>query len=177
MPVSEIRTERLQLVPFDPAAIRRLIEGDRPEAERVLGRILPDEFPNSDELEGFLPIQLHRMEQSPRRRAWMARLTVSRPDGVVGHCGFHGPPEMIGRAEIGYTVFEPFRGRGFAKEAAGALVRWAFEQGEKKVFATVSPNNAPSLAVVRALGFQQTGTQQDEVDGLELVFTIDAPGC
>jgi ribosomal-protein-alanine N-acetyltransferase len=175
MLVREIRTERLQLVPFDPAAIRRLIEGDRPEAERVLGRILPDEFPNGDELEGFLPIQLHRMEQSPKRRAWMARLMVSRQDGVVGHCCFHGPPEMIGRAEIGYTVFEPFRGRGFAKEAAGALVRWAFEQGEKKVFATVSPNNAPSLAVVRALGFQQTGTQQDEVDGLELVFTIDAP--
>jgi RimJ/RimL family protein N-acetyltransferase len=176
MPISSIRTERLQLVPFDPIAIRRLIEGDRPEAERVLGRILPDEFPNTHELEGFLPIQLRRMDQAPKRRAWMARLMVSKPDGVVGHCGFHGPPEMIGRAEIGYTVFEPFRGRGFAKEVAGALVRWAFEHGENKVFATVSPKNTPSLAVVRALGFQQVGTQYDDVDGLELVFTIDAPG-
>jgi len=175
MPVSSIRTPRLELIPLDPIAIRRLIEGDRPEAERVLGRILPDEFPNRYELDGFLPIQLDRMEQSPRRRGWMARLMVSDELGVVGHGGFHGPPELIGRAEIGYTVFEPFRGRGFAKEAAGALVRWAFEQGEKKVFAAVSPDNAPSLAVVRALGFQQVGTQQDEVDGLELVFTVDAP--
>ncbi|TMC54235.1 MAG: GNAT family N-acetyltransferase [Chloroflexi bacterium] len=175
MSVSSIRTPHLELIPFDPIAIRRLIEGDRPEAERVLGRIVPDEFPNSDELEGFLPIQLQRMGQSPRRREWMARLMVSETLGVVGHCGFHGAPETIGRAEIGYTVFEPFRGRGFAREAAGALVKWAFEHGEKKVFATVSPDNAPSLAVVRAIGFQQVGTQQDEVDGLELVFTMDAP--
>src|SRR5205807_2373816 len=80
------------------------------EAERVLGRILPDEFPNRYELDGFLPIQLDRMEQSPRRRGWMARLMVSDELGVVGHGGFHGPPELIGRAEIGYTVFEPFRG-------------------------------------------------------------------
>jgi RimJ/RimL family protein N-acetyltransferase len=175
MAVSPIRTERLELVPFEPIAIKRLLEGDRSAAERALGRLLPDEFPTADDLEGFLPIQLHRMEQSPKRRAWMARLMVARPEGVVGHCGFHGPPEVIGRAEIGYTVFTPFRGRGFATEAATGLVRWAFEQGETTVFATVSPDNAPSLAVVRGIGFQQVGTQEDEVDGLELVFTIEAP--
>ncbi|TMF79937.1 MAG: GNAT family N-acetyltransferase [Chloroflexi bacterium] len=46
-----------------------------------------------------------------------------------------------------------FAGQGFAKKAAGALVRWAFEQGEPEVYASASPGNAPSLAVVRALGF------------------------
>src|SRR5947199_4621332 len=38
------------------------------------------------------------------------------------------------------------RGQGFAKNAAGALVRWAFEQGEPEVYAGASPGNAPSLA-------------------------------
>src|SRR5437660_3397189 len=123
MPVSSIRTPRLELIPLDPIAIRRLIEGDRPEAERVLGRILPDEFPNRYELEGFLPIQLDRMEQSPRRRGWMARLMVWDELGVIAHAGFHGPPEMNGTAKIGNTGCEPVRGRGFAKAAAGALVR------------------------------------------------------
>jgi hypothetical protein len=33
--------------------------------------------------------------------------------------------------------------------------------------------NAPSLGVVRSLGFRQVGTQADEVDGLELVFVIE----
>jgi ribosomal-protein-alanine N-acetyltransferase len=138
----------------------------------VLGLQLPEEFPTADDVEGFLPIQLSRMEAEPDQRAWMARLMVTATEDVAGHCGFHGPPKTIGRAEIGYTVFTRFRGQGFAKEAARALADWAFQQGEEEVYASVSPNNAASLAVVTALGFQQVGVQEDEVDGTELVFTL-----
>ena len=173
--IATISTPRLELVPFDPTALKHLVRGDRPQAQHILGIQLPDEFPTPGELAGFLPIQLHRMEAAPDRRGWMARLIVTRTDReMVGHCGFHGPPDVIGRAEIGYTVFTPFRGQGFAKEAAQALVQYAFARGETEVFATVSPANAPSLAVVRALGFIQVGTQEDEVDGLELVFAVRA---
>ena len=172
--VEPIRTKRIELVAFSPKAIRALIARKRGEAERVIGLTLPAEFPNVDDLDGFLPIQLERMEAQPDQRDWMARLIVSESDGAVGHCGFHGPPATIGRAEIGYTVFSQFRGRGYAKEAARGLVGWAFGQGEREVYATVSPSNAPSLAVVRRLGFKQVGTQEDEVDGLELVFVIRA---
>ncbi|HSS61253.1 MAG TPA: GNAT family N-acetyltransferase [Candidatus Limnocylindrales bacterium] len=167
----------MKLVALAPEAIRSLLAGDRLAAERILGLRLPAEFPSADEVAGFLPVQLKRMETDVDRGDWMARLMVDAADQAVGHCGFHGPPEVIGRAEIGYTVFTAFRGQGFAKEAAGALVHWAFRQGEREVYATVSPANAPSLAVVRALGFKQVGTQIDEVDGLELVFVIRAGGA
>ena len=170
--ISALRTPRLELVPLDPVAIRHLIAGNRDAAEQVVGHALPNDFPNHDDLAGFLPIQLKRMEESPDQREWMARLMVDQADNVIGHCGFHGPPRMIGRAEIGYTVFPPYRGQGFAKEAARALADWAFEQGEKEVYASVSPTNAPSLAVVRSLGFREVGVQEDEVDGTELVFTL-----
>jgi [ribosomal protein S5]-alanine N-acetyltransferase len=172
--VPPIRTERLELVAFAPEAIRALIGGRRDEAERILGLSLPAEFPDAGDLDGFLPIQLKRMEADPGRREWMARLMVGKSDGAVGHCGFHGPPERIGRAEIGYTVFSRFRGRGYAKEAAQGLVDWAFGQGEREVYAAVSPSNDASLAVVQRLGFKQVGTQEDEVDGLELVFVLRA---
>jgi len=172
---TSIRTERLVLEPIDPGVIRLLIRGDRATAQRTAARTFPDEFPTADELGGFLPIQLKRMEADPDRRDWMARLMITRDGEVIGHCGFHGPPDAVGRAEIGYTVFEQFRGRGFAREAAQALTQWAFTQGEERVFATVSPDNAPSLAVIRHLGFDQVGTQEDEVDGLELVFAIERP--
>ena len=167
-----IRTSRLDLVPMEPEVVRALIEQRRDDAQVAVGLPFPPEFPTLDELSGFLPVQLHRMESEPNRREWMARFIVLRdPEPrLAGHCGFHGPPTTIGRAEIGYTVFAPFRGRGLAKEAAGALVRWAHEQGEREVYATVAPTNLPSLAVVRALGFEQVGEQIDEVDGLELVF-------
>ncbi|MGA8016429.1 MAG: hypothetical protein WCB85_10980 [Candidatus Dormiibacterota bacterium] len=49
------------------------------------------------------------------------------------------------------------------------------DQGETRVFASVSPLNAPSLAVVRKLGFVQTGVQVDEIDGVELVFEVTDP--
>src|SRR5438309_11780311 len=164
-----LRTPRLKLIPFEPAPISRLIEGDRAAAEAALGAVLPQEFPTAGDLAGFLPIQLHRMQESPNRRDWMARLVTSHYQEISGHCGFHGPPEVIGRAEIGYTVFTPYRGQGFAKEAARALTAWALEQGEREVYACVAPNNGPSLAIIRALGFKQIGTQEDEDDGMEHV--------
>jgi RimJ/RimL family protein N-acetyltransferase len=172
--VAPIRTERLELVAFAPEAVRALIDGRRDDAERLLGHALPPEFPEAGDLSGFLPIQLKRMEAEPKRREWMARLIVDRGGQAVGHCGFHGPPDTIGRAEIGYTIFSEFRGRGYAREAARGLVDLAFAHGQREVYATVSPDNAPSLAVVRALGFTQVGSQMDEVDGLELVFVIRA---
>jgi [ribosomal protein S5]-alanine N-acetyltransferase len=175
--VASIRTARLELVPFEPEAISQLIAGDRELAQRTLGLRLPAEFPDAGELAGFLPIQLKRMTAMPARRDWLARLMLrDDSDEVVGHCGFHGPPDVIGRAEIGYTVFTAFRGRGFAREAAQGLVAWAFGQGQREVYATVAPANAPSLAVVRALGFTEVGTQIDEVDGLELVFVLRSAG-
>jgi hypothetical protein len=94
--ISPLRTPRLELVPLDPVAIRHLIAGNRGAAEQVVGRALPDEFPTRDDLAGFLPIQLKRMEDAPEQREWMARLMVDRTDTVIGHCGFHGPPRMIG---------------------------------------------------------------------------------
>ena len=163
------------LEPIDPEVIRLLIRGDRAAAQQEAARTFPDEFPTADELGGFLPIQLKRMDADPHRRDWLARLMVTHEGEVIGHCGFHGSPDTVGRAEIGYTVFEQFRGRGFAREAAQALIQWAFAQGEERVFASVSPDNAPSLAVIRHLGFVQVGMQEDEVDGLELVFAIERP--
>ncbi|HEX6488163.1 MAG TPA: GNAT family N-acetyltransferase [Candidatus Dormibacteraeota bacterium] len=143
---ASIETERLQLVSVDPA---------------------------SDTDYGIPDVLLERMRRHPERAEWVTRLMRLRTTGeIAGHCGFHGPPEVIGRAEIGYTVFEPFRGRGFATEAARELCNWAFAQGVEEVFASVSPENAPSLAVVGTLGFVQVGTQEDEEDGLELVFKL-----
>lgn len=78
----------------------------------------------------------------------------------------------MGRAEIGYTVLPAHRRQGLATEAARALIAWAWAQGERTVFATVAPTNPASLAVVRRLGFVETGSQIDDIDGLELVFEI-----
>ena len=172
-----VLTERLRLEPMPPQALRALLDGNRPAAEDLLGVGLPEEFPDEHDLHSFLPVQLRRMSDAPDRRAWMARMMVGRePRVAIGHIGFHGPPELVGRAEMGYTVFSEHRRRGYATEAVRALIQWAQEQGQESVYLSIAPVNAPSLAIARRLGFRQVGVQQDEVDGEELVFRRDLGG-
>jgi RimJ/RimL family protein N-acetyltransferase len=168
--VDTISTARLDLELLGAATLRALLSGDREGASRLLGRALPAEFPCSPD-DQFLRIQLERIETLPAGRNWCVRAIVHRAEGdVIGHAGFHGPPELVGRAEIGYTVFTEHRGEGYATEAARALTLWAYTHGQRRVFASISPANPASTAVVRKLGFRQTGIQIDEVDGEELVF-------
>ena len=170
--VPPILTSNLRLDPLLPATLEALLAGDLVRASESQGTELPAEILESVD-DFFLQVQLERMTKNPAGRGWCARLMVGRTGGeVVGHCGFHGPPEDVGRAEIGYTVLPSHRGQGYATEAAAALVEYAGARKAGTVFATVAPANAPSLRIVEKLGFVQTGVQIDEIDGEELVFEL-----
>ena len=169
---------RLELVPLTAAAHEALVEGRREEASGVLGAFVPEGWPDDHDAR-FLALRLEQVRREPEAAEWLVRAVVRRSDAVmVGHAGFHGPPGVNGAArpgavEIGYTIFAAYRRRGYATEAAEALIRWArAEQGIDHFIASVAPANEPSLAVVRKLGFVQTGEQWDEEDGLELVHEL-----
>jgi RimJ/RimL family protein N-acetyltransferase len=167
-----ISTERLNLLPIPPAALRLLLGRLREQAQALLGVALPDEFASRSD-DGFFQIQLDRMEESPQERDWMVRLMVLKGSPTaIGNIGFHGPPEVIGRAELGYTVYDPWRRQGFAIEAIRAMLAFAARRGSRSVFISISPGNGPSLALAERLGFRQVGVQEDEVDGTELVFEL-----
>jgi ribosomal-protein-alanine N-acetyltransferase len=166
--VAAVETANLRLDAIAPETLEALISGDVARASAVQGLDLSGEF--ADSLDDFFArIQLGRMRANPDGRGWCARTMVRKSDeALVGHCGFHGPPEDIGRAEIGYTVLTRYRGHGYATEAAAGLVAFAAQQGVPTVFATVLPTNLPSLRVVAKLGFVQT----NEVEGEELLFEL-----
>ena len=64
-----------------------------------------------------------------------------------------------GALEVGYWIDRHFVGRGYASEAAAAVVRIAFEvQGVTRVELHHSAENAPSAAVAKRLGFTLDGT-------------------
>jgi ribosomal-protein-alanine N-acetyltransferase len=95
---------------------------------------------------------------------------------MIGHIGFHGPPETIGRAELGYSVMPDHRRRGYAIEAARSLMDWAAREHDvTSFFVSIAPDNAASLALAAKLGFAQVGEQIDEQDGLGYVFELVRP--
>jgi RimJ/RimL family protein N-acetyltransferase len=176
MDVATLHAERLDLVSMSPPFMEALIEDREGDAEAALGVPIPAEWPDEDDL-GFLRRRVEQMRKDPDVQRWLVRALVLREEGtMIGHAGFHGSPGTqglaAGKVELGYTVFPAYRGRGYATEAAQALMGWAESQGIHDYVASVSPENAPSLAIVRKLGFVQTGDQWDEEDGLELVFEL-----
>ena len=144
----------------------------------MLGVDVPEDFAASEE--DFFRLRLGQMQRDPSLQEWLVRAVVLRETReTLGHAGFHGPPGVNGKndpaaVELGYTTFASFRGRGLATEAVSALMDWAHgERGVGRFILSISPENAPSLAIARKLGFVQAGEQWDEEDGLELVFELE----
>ena len=77
---------------------------------------------------------------------------------LIGGIGFKGPPGPDGVCELGYSLIRAFHRRGYASEAARALVAWAFFHGDVgEVAAEALPTNAGSLAVMRRCGMTPRG--------------------
>ena len=99
---------------------------------------------------------------------------------MIGHAGYHGPPGVNTKkkpdaVELGYTIEPEYRRQGYATAAATELIRRAEERGIRHFVACSTPGNEPSLAIIRGLGFKQTGEAMDDEDGLELVFELERP--
>lgn len=75
---------------------------------------------------------------------------------LIGICGY--TPRSNGDAEIGYWIGKPYWGRGFATEAAAALMSHGFTRGGVKRFTCSHFSDNPlSARVVAKLGFRATG--------------------
>jgi ribosomal-protein-alanine N-acetyltransferase len=83
---------------------------------------------------------------------------------VVGDIGFFGPPDASGEMEMGYSVVPSRRRRGYATEAARALVAWALDrEGMTAIVAGTDPDNVGSQRVLERAGFARTGATATEV--------------
>jgi RimJ/RimL family protein N-acetyltransferase len=93
---------------------------------------------------------------------------VHRATGsVIGKCGFKGPPGADGMVEIAYGVAPEHQGKGYATEAAEALVNYAFGSGQVRVVrAHTLPEPNASTRVLTKCGFRRVGEVIDPDDGL-----------
>lgn len=137
-----------------------------------MGIDLPDSYLTKGSLWRY---RLDQVRTGPAAAPWLVRAVIGGPAAaVVGHAGFHGPPDAAGMVEIGYAIVPAFRRRGYARAAVSQLLEYAADHGARIVRASVSPDNVGSLALIHSYDFGHVGEQWDEEDGRELVFERSA---
>lgn len=94
-----------------------------------------------------------------------ARVAVERvADGrFVGWCTFNGFDPTFRSASLGYCFTRDAWGRGYATEAARALLGWAYDTLDlNRVQAETDTRNVASARVLEKLGFVLEGTLRED---------------
>ena len=161
-----MQTKNLRLLQQTPAHWRALIEGADIYEQRF-GLRLADGV--RDFLSAASPKFLARILSAESADPWRDGFIVllGNDNLAVGTCGYKGPPGPDGVVEIGYGIAPAFQGRGFATEAAQALVAHAFNSGlVRTVRAHTSPEPNASSRVLQKCGFARIGEVIEPEDGL-----------
>jgi RimJ/RimL family protein N-acetyltransferase len=81
---------------------------------------------------------------------------------AIGNGGFRGKATTDGTVELGYSILPQFQNVGYASEAAGGLIEWAFSHPEvKRVIAETYPTLQKSIRVLEKNGFRFLGSGGD----------------
>jgi ribosomal-protein-alanine N-acetyltransferase len=108
---------------------------------------------------------LHRIEWWKHGRGVTFAVThADEPEPLLGTVSLRSYVRDR-RAELGYWLAAPVWGRGFATEAAQAVVDFGFrELGLARVYAQVLAGNRASLAVLDKLGMVSEGVKRQHVN-------------
>lgn len=161
-------TSRIALVPSSPELLLALIDGVDRFAELAGGvELAPGlrEFYASPDVS---PGWVESLRQANGADPWRdGFFVVDRSTSVaVGTAGFKGPPASDGAVEIAYGVAPTYQGRGYATEAANALIDYARDNGQARVIrAHTLPERNASTRVLQKCGFNHVGTVIDPEDG------------
>ena len=152
MSATHVQTKNLRLVPQTREDVRTQIEQMQPHEKAELSA-------------AWLALLEGSTSADPWIHGFMLVHRIS--GGVIGRCGFKGPPEADGVVEIAYGVAPEHQGKGYATEAAAALVSYAFSNGQVRVVrAHTLPELNASTRVLTKCGFRRVGEVIDSEDGL-----------
>ena len=123
--MDQIETERLLLRPVRKADAPRLVKlANRPEIAHMLAT-MPHPYSVSD-AEDFL----ESVRKLPATAANFAITLKDKPDELIGGTGYapaRGPDKPAHEIDFGYWLGLDYWGKGYATEAARAVLRHAFE--------------------------------------------------
>lgn len=166
---ASIDTPRLTLIAFKPEQLLALIE--QPERFEDIAALTPAEglrgfYVSGDVSPQWLEALRRSVGQGPdpwRHGFWV----IEKESGqIVGGAGFKGAPDADGMVEIAYGVVPSREGRGYATEAARALIHFALRDARVRTLrAHTLPQANASTKVLRKCGFLHVGEVVDPEDG------------
>lgn len=158
MSMPTLRTERLVLRPFSPAdapTVQRLA-GDREVASTTLTIPHPYE-------DGMAEAWIEGRAIDWAEKKALTLAVTTEADGLVGAIGLHLKLEHL-RAELGYWIGVPFWNRGYATEAAEAVIKFGFDElGLNRIEAHHFSRNPASGRVMEKLGMTLEGVRREHV--------------
>jgi RimJ/RimL family protein N-acetyltransferase len=161
-----IETRNLILAAHLPRHLRALFHSGE-EFENTAGLRVADGI--RDQLLSASADFIARVKTAKQSDPWQFGFAViHKIDNVlIGICGFPGPPDSNGVAEIAYGIAPSYQGKGYATEAAAALIQFAASDPRVKTICahTLAETNA-STRVLEKCGFTKTGNAVDPENGL-----------
>lgn len=163
-----LATERLLLRPrtVADAHVLRQLWTERDPRVPARRRVDDEGRPSVEDLEDLIRAEL----DVPGAGVLTVETAVSGE--VLGYCGLvfgggdHDP-------EIAFELLRSAHGRGYATEAAGAVVAWAMGAGYPRLWATVWDWNVASRRVLEKLGFRETGEVEAGEHGDSLLTVLE----
>jgi len=158
---TDLRTARLRFVIGNREEVLAWVEGMSPSERAEVS-----------------PEWLARVRESTVPDPWLLGFTIVdlATEEVVGSCGYKGPADADGIVEIAYGIHPPFRGRGYATEAARALAMFALGNDHVTVVrAHTKLDGDASARVLTKCGFQNVGEVLDPEDGLVCRWELGRP--
>lgn len=158
-----IRTERLELISGTVDLLSAELEGLAPFRQK-LGVEVPETWPPELYDRPAQEFMINYMKENEDAAGWGSWYLVlnnsdDNPKTLMGICGFKGKPSPDGTVEIGYSVLTEYQRKGYATEAAKALVDRAFSYSKvSRVIAETYPELMSSIRVLAKNGFVLTGT-------------------
>jgi RimJ/RimL family protein N-acetyltransferase len=134
--------------------IRRLIIGDAVKLShyRNLPQVSKYQSPWSPERALSLILELRASHPATPGRWFQFGIELSETHELIGDVGFLYADEN-GKSWIGFTLDPAHWGKGFATEAARAVLDFYSKQDVSGVWASTEPENDHSARVLRRLGF------------------------
>jgi RimJ/RimL family protein N-acetyltransferase len=152
--VETIRTARLELAPLPASLAADLAAGDVRTAQRAIGARIGCWL--ATDPSHVVQLALAERAGAAAGFAGLGRVIVlNQPTArrVIGTIGFHGPPDELGRLEIGCRIHPAHRGRGYAAEAMAGLLDWATDRfGVTRFVVAVPSGREPGDGVPVEIG-------------------------